>query len=222
MRYDLVLFDFDGTLANSFPLFGRLLGGIAERFAFRALPEPELQALRGRPTREILLRLGVPLWKVPAIMRYGRKQMAAAQHEIVLFEGIDTLLRTLAARGARLAIVSSNSEATVRATLGPELSEHISVFSCGSAMFGKARRVRHVVRKLRVDSSKSVLIGDEERDISAARAAGVTALAVTWGYATADALQHADVLLHNVDALATLLLSSDNRSITPSNGDECL
>ncbi len=215
MRYDLVFFDFDGTLADTFPLFGRLLGGIAERFAFRAMSDAELQALRGRPTREILSKLGVPIWKVPAIMRYGRRQMAAAQQDIRLFAGVNDLLRTLAARGVRVAIVSSNSEDTVRETLGPELSQCVSVFSCGSAMFGKARRVRRVLQHLQVTAHRAVLVGDEERDISAARSAGVTAVAVTWGYATRDALQHADLLVYRVEMLAELLLSSNDRLTSP-------
>jgi phosphoglycolate phosphatase len=209
VRYDLALFDFDGTLADTFPLFARLLGGIAERFAFRALPEAELEALRGRPTREVLSQLGVPIWRVPAILRYGRQQMAAAQQDIVLFAGIDALLHELAARGVRIAVVSSNSESTVRATLGTELSACISVFSCGASMFGKSVRVRRILRQLHVPAHRAVLIGDEERDIAAARAAGVVSVAVTWGYATGEALQDADLMVDCVDALANMLLSND-------------
>lgn len=215
MRYELVFFDFDGTLADTFPLFGRLLGGIAERFDFRALPEDELQALRSRPAREVLAQLGVPIWKVPAILRYGRKQMAAAQQDITLFAGIDALMHALAARGVRLAVVSSNSESTVRATLGPELSAFISVFSCGASMFGKSARVRRILRQLRVPAHRAVLVGDEERDIAAARAARVLSVAVTWGYATEEALHHADVIVDCVDALANMLLSSDARHTSP-------
>ena len=61
-------------------------------------------------------------------------------------------------------------------------------FACGAAMFGKPRKFRRVLRQAGVDPARAIAIGDEVRDIEAARAAGIACAAVTWGYAAPETL----------------------------------
>lgn len=211
MRYKLVMFDFDGTLANTFPLFCELCGEITERFALRRIAPHEVEALRGLSTSAILASLGVSRWQLPAIMQHARARMAEQSQNIALFDGMSVLLHDLANAGIQLAVVSSNQESTVRAALGDELSARVQRFACGVGLFGKARKVRGVVRDvMRATGGTPVtaaLIGDEGRDIEAARRADVTPVAVTWGYATPEALQGAAVQCNTVQELRVALLS---------------
>jgi phosphoglycolate phosphatase len=107
------------------------------------------------------------------------------------------MLRRLDRRGVKLAVVSSNSEATVRRVLGPELAGLISHYACGASAFGKAAKFRAVVKKAGVSPADVLCIGDETRDVEAARQAGLAAGSVTWGYATGAILaaQRPSVLL---------------------------
>lgn len=205
MTYQLVLFDFDGTLANTFPLFLRLLNEIAGEFGFRTPASHELDGLRCMNTAGILASLGVPQWKLPAILRHARARMAQERDGIELFNGITPLLQALARRDVRLAIVSSNSEATVRAVLGAPLCESIHTFACGVGLFGKAAKIRTVLARARVPRLHAAFVGDEQRDVAAARRAGVTSVAVTWGYASASALSPAHVLCRSIDDLERAL-----------------
>lgn len=189
MVYKLVIFDFDGTLANSFPWFLGVMGDVAARYKFRAIDATELEAIRGFTGRQLLDRLGLPAWKVPLVAAHMRRLQGEHAQEIGLFDGVDAMLAALAAAGVTLAIVSSNSEANVRRVLGPANAARIAHFACSASLFGKARKIRSVLKRSGVAAAEAICIGDEVRDIDAARAAGTATGAVTWGYARADVLR---------------------------------
>jgi phosphoglycolate phosphatase len=110
-------------------------------------------------------------------------------HAIRLFDGIADALRHLHDRGVLLAVVSSNSEHNVRTVLGPELTALIRRFDCGMSVFGKASRIRAVVRSCGVAPADALYVGDQATDAEAAHKAGVAFGAVHWGYATIEALR---------------------------------
>src|SRR6202007_1380844 len=97
--YKLVIFDFDGTLADSARWLARELNPVARQFGFRQVSEAEIEALRGLRTHEILKALGVPGWKLPFIARHLRRRFAAEADTVQLFPGAKALLRRLAGGG---------------------------------------------------------------------------------------------------------------------------
>ncbi len=201
----LVVFDFDGTLADTFPVFLDVFDEVIDRFALRRPDAQDVARLRGQTSAEILRWLGVPPLRLPAIMRHARARMAERAHELTLFPGMEAIVHEVAERGFRVAVVSSNAERTVRLVLRESLCARVHTFRCGVGVFGKAARLRGLMRRARVSAPATVLVGDEERDVAAARAVGARAVAVTWGYADATGLAHADVVCHTVDALAEAL-----------------
>lgn len=188
MTYSLVIFDLDGTLADSFPWFLRTINDVADRFDFRRVADEDIESLRHASTREILSRLEVPLWKLPAIARHARRLKAKATSEISLFDGVEAMLRTLAGNGVQLALVTSDSEANAREKLG-EAAALFSHFDCAASLFGKPAKFRRVIRRAGVEPARVISIGDEVRDIEAARAVGIACGAVCWGYAAPAALR---------------------------------
>ena len=189
MSYDLVIFDFDGTLADSAAWFAGVLNGVAARYGFRQLSEAEFAMLRGRDNREIVRYLGVPGWKLPFIANHMRGLMTRDAALIRPFPGTPALLRTLAARGVRIAVVTSNTEANVRRILGPETAGLVGRYACGAGLFGKAAKFRKVVKAEGVPPSRVLCVGDEARDMEAAREAGLDSAAVAWGYAAPGLLR---------------------------------
>jgi phosphoglycolate phosphatase len=161
------------------------------RFDLAPVRDDEVEGLRGMSAREIMARLNVSTWQLPAIVNDMRKRKLAAASEISLFSGIPAMLADLQRLGIKTAIVSSDSEASVRRVLGPATSL-ITRFDCGAAMFGKHWKFRRVARRLGVKPLETICIGDEIRDIEAAKAAGMDAGAVAWGYAIPYALQAAE------------------------------
>ena len=189
-RYRLAIFDFDGTLADSLPWFRTVFQDLIEKFDLAPVSAEELEGLRGRSGREIIARLNMPMWKLPAISRDMRRRKLAAANQISLFDGVPQLLTDLQSLGIHTAIVSSDSEASVRQVLGPSAAL-ISRFDCGASLFGKHHKFKRVARQLGTSPSEVLCIGDELRDIEAARAAGMDSGAVAWGYALPAALQAA-------------------------------
>jgi phosphoglycolate phosphatase len=210
MPYPLVIFDLDGTLADSLPWFRRHVNSIAERFSFRRVAEEDVELLRGLGSREILRHLEVPLWKLPGIARHMRRLKAEHLASIELFEGVDTMLRALADGGVRMALVSSDSEVNARRQLG-EAAALFSWFDCGASLFGKPAKFRRILKRSALDAAQAIAIGDEVRDIEAARAAGIACGAVTWGYATPDTLRALgpDLVFERMQDIASSLVVSD-------------
>ena len=183
----LVIFDLDGTLADSLPWFLRNVNGVADRFGFRRIADEDIESLRRAGSHEILRALEVPLWKLPGIARHMRRMKSAHLAEIPLFPGTATMLRSLREAGLTLALVSSDHEANARRQLG-EASHVFSHFDCGASLFGKAAKFRRIVKRAGISPAQAISIGDEVRDIDAARNAGIACGAVMWGYAAPDAL----------------------------------
>jgi phosphoglycolate phosphatase len=187
MTYRLVLFDFDGVLADSAGWFAAQLPDMARRHRFRAPDEAQITHLRRLPTREVMRALGVSPLRLPAMAADLRRRMAADADQIAMFEGAPQMLRRLADQGVRLAVVSSNSEANVRAVLGDHAAL-IAAFSCGASLLGKAKRFSALLKAFEVAPDQACAVGDELRDIEAAHLAKIAAMAVTWGFGDAGAL----------------------------------
>jgi len=209
MPYSLVILDLDGTLVDSFPWFLRNVNDVADRFGFRRVAEGDVEALRHASTREILSRLEVPLWRLPVIARHMRRLKAEQAASIALFDGADTMLRNLAEAGLRLALVSSDSEANARVKLG-EAASLFDYYDCSASIFGKPAKFRRILARTGVDAAQTIAIGDETRDIEAARAAGTACGAVTWGYAAPNALKALgpDVIFERMDDIARSLIAN--------------
>jgi phosphoglycolate phosphatase len=189
MNYKLAIFDLDGTLSDSFPWFLSIVNSVADKHRFRRIEPGLVETLRGKDTREIIKFLGVPVWKIPAIARDMRRLKAGHLDEIALFPGVDGMLRALKARDIKLAIVSSDNEQNVQRALGPANAALISHYACGASLFGKAAKFKQVLKASGIAAARTICIGDEVRDVEAARKAGLAFGAVTWGYATEAALR---------------------------------
>jgi len=189
LAYRLVIFDFDGTLADSADWMAGIINQVARRFGFRTVSEAEIAMLRGRDNRTIVRYFGVPAWKLPFVARHLRKLILRDADQIALFPGVDEFLSRLSRAGVTMAVVSSNSEENVRRILGPRNAALIAHYACGASIFGKSAKFRQVLRRSGVTRAETLCIGDETRDIEAAAAAGLASGAVTWGYATAEVLR---------------------------------
>jgi phosphoglycolate phosphatase len=209
-RYRLVIFDFDGTLADSGDWFLSIADHLSDRFKFRRVAAHEVEMLRGRTSSEVIRHLGIPRWKLPAIGRYVHGLLAQQTDRIALFDGVVPVLERLAENGVRIALVTSNAEQNARAILGPANAALIEWFECGASLFGKAPRYRRVLRKSKIAASEAISIGDETRDVVAAKKVGIASGAVLWGYANRAALEQLapDVLFERPDKVLDLVLGA--------------
>ena len=189
MKYRLVVFDFDGTLADSFPWAASVVNQFADQYGFQRIDPADHDRLRNYDAKQLMQHLGVSMWKVPQMAIHVRKRMAEEIDKIPMFPGVDAMLQRLTSAGIILAAVSSNSEANVRQVIGPQNAALMRDFDCGASVFGKAPKLKAVMRRCGVAPAQAILIGDEIRDGKAARKVAMAFGAVSWGYTNPEALQ---------------------------------
>ena len=190
-RRSLVIFDFDGTLADTWDWLADEVVSSASPLGYRTISREELESLRSLSTREVFRTLGISWWRMFKVARHLRSRAEARMSEVRLFEGAAELIEALHAAGSALAVVSSNSETVIRHVLGGRLMPLVGQVDCGGAVFGKASKLKRVLRKYGTEIATVVFVGDETRDLDAAAAAGIQGLAVEWGYATPKLLRDA-------------------------------
>jgi phosphoglycolate phosphatase len=181
LKYRLAIFDFDGTLADTLPWMRSIFNELAEEHRFRRVEPHDYERFRDLHGAALLRELGLPLWKLPRVVSSMRRRMAEHTGALSLFPGISDVLHRLAAGGVQLAVVSTNSRANVERVLGVKNAMLIGHFGCGVSVFGKAARLRQMIRQGDIGRPQAIYVGDEIRDAEAAGKAGIAFGAVTWG-----------------------------------------
>ncbi len=182
MNRPFVIFDFDGTVADSFSESLLAYNRIAPRLRLRTVDDAEIPGLRRMSAGQLMQALGIPMWKLPRLMIAVRAELHDHFHAVKPFPGIAEAIHDLHDAGCNLSIVTSNSEENVRNFLVRHGIQEFDTVVAGASIFGKATRLRRLIKAERARRKASVYIGDTVPDIRAAREAGAVAVAVTWGF----------------------------------------
>jgi phosphoglycolate phosphatase len=207
MKYRLVIFDFDGTLADSFPFFLKVFNQLAAQHHFKPIEPDLVGSLRHYNTRQMMQYVGLPAWKMPLVAKNFIAMMKQNADSIPLFHGVQPMLEQLSAAGIALAVVSSNSYENIIRILSPDIAPLFRQYECGMSVFGKASRIRSVVKRSGIAPEESLYIGDLAADGEAAHAVSVAFGAVLWGYGTAESLQAEgpELLFRTMDDIAGIV-----------------
>lgn len=188
MRFPQIVFDFDGTLADSLSTAVGIFQKLAPVLNLR--PIEDLETARGLTSRQLVKRMGVRLWQLPRVVRAFRTEAILHAPNLPLHAGVPDMLRELIGRGHKLGVVSSNGADAIRECLRRHGVEHYFRFVVGTpSVFGKRRVIRAALRAEGVPARRAVYIGDETRDIEAGHRAGVATIGVTWGFHPAALLE---------------------------------
>ena len=203
IRPSLIIFDFDGTLADCLYLSFEIINGLAPEFGHRVITEPEMQELRNHGARYIIKALGISRLKIPFLMDRCRKEYHRRIKEVQPFPGLGPVLAGLKARGYTLGIVTSNAEENVRVFLKTFGLDYFDFVHGKSSIWGKKKDLRKLLKKNKLSASDVVYVGDEVRDIEAAQANDIPIISVAWGFNSAAALQRKNptFLLNSLDEL---------------------
>ncbi|MBI4148075.1 HAD hydrolase-like protein [Candidatus Woesearchaeota archaeon] len=178
----LIMFDFDGTIADSFPLALKVYNSLAQKYGSQLLSEQDVGMLRLMNSKELLMHLKIPLLKLPFFVRHFRQSMHDAIGDVKPQQGISHVLRQLKKKGHILVCVTSNTERNVAEFCEFHRIDCFHRIVAGGSIFGKKRLIEKVLKELGVERQNVWYVGDESRDIDAAHSAGVKSVAVGWGY----------------------------------------
>ncbi len=208
MARPFAIFDFDGTVADSFAESLLSYNRIAPRLRLRTVRDEELPSLRRMTAGQLLQVLGIPMWKLPRLMIAVRADLHDHFHSVAPIPGVADALAELDRAGCHLAIVTSNSEDNVRNFLGRHRIDSFETVVAGASIFGKGTRLKRLLKNARAEGRPSVYVGDTVPDIRAAREAGLAAVAVTWGFSDKQPLaaENPDDLIESSHELAPAIL----------------
>jgi len=175
-----VIFDFDGTLADSGEIGFRAMNEMAKKHGFKTLEWSETEKIRQMNLRERSKYMGVPLIKAPVMAQEFYVYYKEHMGEMNLNSGIPELLENLHAKGYEVAVISSNDEGNIREFFGKKEID-IDDILCSSHLFSKDRIITKFLKQKKLLSSEVLYIGDETRDISACKRAKVKIVWVDWG-----------------------------------------
>jgi phosphoglycolate phosphatase len=179
---------------------------VALRYGVPTIDPGELPRLRRMGPRQAMTAYGVPFWKVPRIVGAVRALLSEQLDQLEPFSSIGETLRLLGQTGTRCLLLSSNSQDNIRVFLERQQWRYFERVTCGASLFGKGKRLRRMLAEACLLAHDVAYVGDEVRDIEAARSAGIQSIAVSWGYADRDALSEAgpDHLIDSPEQLLPL------------------
>jgi phosphoglycolate phosphatase len=197
----LILFDFDGTLADVESIMLSIYNSLADTLHLDPITEAQLPALKDMGAKKFIKeKSGLHFWQIPKALRLGLLEYQRQASRVTLFPGIPELLVNLKERGLIVGILSSNEPKTIRDILSRYGAQVDFVYH--GSLFGKARKIHAIARELNITSDEVVYIGDEVRDVEAAKKANVDCISVTWGLNSTKALQ--EINPHTVDTVTEL------------------
>ena len=213
-RFHTVLFDLDGTLADTIPLIVA-----SYQHAFRTVLGEEIDEARarawiGRPLLAALLEES-PEHGHDLDQTYREWNLANTARLIRRYEGVPEMLEALASAGVRMAVATSKRRQTARLALEGVGIDHL--IEVAAALEDTTRHkpepdpLLHAAASLGSQPCDCVYVGDATVDVLAARAAGMAAIAVSWGAADREALAATgpDALVDTVADLTANLLGHD-------------
>ena len=190
MTAKVILFDFDGTIADTYQAVANITNQLSTEFGYKALDREELSLIKNLSSREIVRRSEISIFKLPFLVRRIRMELSKEIADIQPIQDIKQVLFELKHRGYILGIVTSNNQENVDIFLAKNQLDSLFRFIYSStSVFGKHRVINQIIREHRLNRSNVFYVGDETRDIRSARKSRVRAIAVSWGFNSAEILQ---------------------------------
>jgi phosphoglycolate phosphatase len=179
--YRYVIFDFDGTLADSGDVAIRAINKMSENHGFESISEKDIPKLRKMSVRERCGHVGVNPLRLPLLANEYYGIFSEMMSEVDLYPGIEDLISRLHGEGAEIAVISSNSESNIRKFLKMKGIDIINEVICSNNLLKKHMIIRSLLKQKGLNPEDVIYVGDETRDIKASRKAGVKVIWVDWG-----------------------------------------
>ncbi|MCR4627535.1 MAG: HAD-IA family hydrolase [Treponema sp.] len=180
----VIVFDFDGTLADTISIGIRLFNDYSAKFGYKKV---SIEQTKTMSLRQLLSLAKIKIWKLPLIIFFLRRKMQGQFSQIQLFEGIPSMLKRLNDSGFELGILSSNSKETISKVLqSNQVESYFSFIKANVSAFGKAHAITALKEKL---NCNIIYIGDELRDIKACNCTNTPIVSVSWGMNSYEILE---------------------------------
>jgi len=200
-QYDLIVFDWDGTLVDSTQA---IVESVQSAALDAALPVPTDEAARGI----IGLELGAAIaalfdelteTQLQYLVERYRYHYLVRDHAVLLFEGVAEAMRELETQGFMLGVATGKTRRGLeRAMDNTALRPHFLATRCADECHSKPhpQMLDELMDELGVEAERTLMVGDTQFDLQMANNAGVDSLAVSYGAQPLEALLPHEPLAH--------------------------
>lgn len=189
-KINLLLFDFDGTLADTMHILLDIYNSVIAPIYKSKLIDPAIiQKLMSESGIKLLPEYNVNPLKIPFMVSRARKELAQRMDEVRPHKGIIETIHSLKNLGYSCGIATSNSRSNVNSFLEKnKIADCFDYIYTGKDLFGKSAMLRRMIKEHKIDPKVTAYIGDEIRDIEAGKSVNFFTIAVTWGFNNEDIL----------------------------------
>ncbi|OKH16551.1 carotenoid oxygenase [Fischerella major NIES-592] len=189
MTQKVVIFDFDGTIADTVDALVSIANRLAKEFGYVQITPEELALLRNLTSREIINYSGISVFKIPFLVKKIKGELKSKIPELKPITGMKEALINLKNAGHRLGIITSNSKDNVTEFLRiNELDNLFEFIYSGITIFGKTTIINNLLKQKQLKPEEVIYVGDETRDIEASKKANIKVVAVSWGFNSPEVL----------------------------------
>lgn len=214
-KYDAVLFDFDGTIADTGEgIFACVKSAIAA-VSFEPLDEKLLRTFIGPPIFDSFRNTAgmTDEQSEKAVEEYRKAYSQSGIYKFKLYDGIEALLRKLHESGVKIAIASSKPAVFIKRIIDylnfNDIIDCVSCPDCDGVHRSKAELILNAVSEFGISKERTLMVGDRHFDIDGAKIAGVESVGVTFGYGSEDELKKAGAtyIAGSADVISAIIFS---------------
>jgi len=206
MKNPVFIFDFDGTIADTHRYIVKISNRLSKEFNYNTISLEEIELLKDKTAQEIINHLKVPILKIPAILARAKKEFHKEVASLKPFHGLKEMLKNLQKSGIAMGILSSNSYQNILKFLNNHDLNIFEFIHSSPMVMSKNKCLKKLMEEKNFSDKQILYIGDEVRDITAARKLGIKIAAVTWGYNSSKILREhqPDYIISKPDDLIQL------------------
>ena len=184
-----IIFDFDGTIADTLFILVKIAGELGREHGVANISQVTEDFIRNNSIKKILTLFKIPIWQLPLLVIRGQKLLNEQMKDVKIFPGMADIFIKLKELGYDLGILSSNSEKNIQYFLQQNQLEMFSFVHSEKNIFGKDKALTHLLKDRSLEKHQVLYIGDETRDVEASQKVAIRVIAVSWGFNAKTLLQ---------------------------------
>lgn len=190
----VILFNFNGTVVNTKNLAIQIFNEIAKKRGYKIINNEDIDYLSKLSVRKRCKRLGVPIYEMPIVGILIKKRYQQYIPGLDAVKGLHEMIQVLKERGYRLAFITSNTSSVTKQFLTNNSMDYFDFSYYSFNPFSKKKNISSFLKKYALGPNDVIYIGDELRDIKAAKKNRINSIAAAWGYDSVHLLttEHVD------------------------------
>lgn len=206
-----VIFDFDGTLANTIALVARIYNDHHEEFGSLPVDIQELSVYQKLGYKGAAKKANIKWRKMPKMVLTIGREMKKHMDEVDPYPGVVKMLNKLREKGISIGVLTSNSGPLVKEFFTNNNFPIFDFVVSEKTLFGKEKSLKKIIKRHDLNKDRVLYVGDEPRDVISCRKAGIKVIGVSWGLGGVEGLKPSqpDYIVHNSHELLNKIIEFD-------------